>query len=295
VQIRAIRVKKNAMKVIYQDDNVHVFQSALFQTNSTVVETKDMILVVDPNWLPIEIAQIRFHVIAIQEATKGVAKATNKPVWLLFTHSDYDHIIGYHAFSDIAAGVIASRPFVENMECVAVLEQIKQFDDEYYITRSYPIEYPSVSYTVETDGQTLKIGETKLTFFNAAGHNPDGIFTIVNNTMIAGDYLCDVEFPYIYHSSWAYQDTLEKIEPILQDFDIQLFISGHGNPTTEKTEILRRKEEALEYIGNVRGSIRAGKHFDFDKYVADKNFQFPRIMRRFHEGNLNLMRAEEFG
>ncbi len=276
------------MKVIYQDNNVRVLQSALFQTNSTVIETNDMILVIDPNWLPIEIAQIRHH-------TEGLVKKTQKPVWLLFTHSDYDHIIGYHAFTDIAAGVIASRAFVENLGQVAILEQIKQFDDEYYIKRPYEIAYPSVTYVVEEEEQVLKIGETELTFFHATGHNPDGIFTIVNNVFIAGDYLCDVEFPYIYHSSWAYQDTLNKIESILQKFDIQLFISGHGNPTTEQSEILRRKEEALEYLGNVRGSIRAGKYFDFDSYIAEKRFQFPRIMHRFHEGNLNIMRQEEFG
>ena len=276
------------MQIKYQDNNVLVLQSALFQTNSTVIETNDMILVVDPNWLPIEIAQIRYH-------TEGLARKTQKPVWLLFTHSDYDHIIGYHAFTDIAAGVIASRAFVENLGQVAILEQIKQFDDEYYIKRHYPINYPSVTYIVENEGQVLKIGETELTFFHATGHNPDGIFTIVNNVFIAGDYLCDVEFPYIYHSSWAYQDTLNKIESILQQFDIQLFISGHGNPTTEKSEILRRKEEALEYLGNVRGSIRAGKYFDFDNYIEEKKFQFPRIMHRFHEGNLNIMRQEEFG
>ncbi len=283
------------MKVIYQDKNALVLQSALFQTNTTVIETEDMILVVDPNWLPIEIAQIRHHVIATEEATKGEAKATQKPVWLLFTHSDYDHIIGYAAFSDIAAGVIASRAFVENLGKVGILEQIKQFDDEYYIARPYPIDYPSVSYIVEDEGQVLEIGNTKLTFFHATGHNPDGIFTIVNNILIAGDYLCDVEFPYIYHSSWAYQETLNKIEPLIQQFGIQLFINGHGNPTTDKAEIKRRKEEALEYIGNVRGSIRAGKYFDFDSYLLEKGFQFPRIMRRFHEGNLNIMRQEEFG
>ncbi len=276
------------MQIRYKDDNVLVLQSALFQTNSTVIETDDLILVVDPNWLPGEIAQIRYH-------TEGLVKKTQKPVWLLFTHSDYDHIIGYNAFTDIAAGVIASRAFVENLGQVAILEQIKQFDDEYYIKRSYEIEYPSVTYIVENEGQVLKIGETALTFFHATGHNPDGIFTIVNNVFIAGDYLCDVEFPYIYHSSWAYQDTLNKIESILQQFNIQLFINGHGNPTIEKAEILRRKDEALEYIGNVRGSIRANKYFDFDNYLVEKGFQFPRIMHRFHEGNLNIMRQEEFG
>ena len=275
------------MKVVYQDKNVHVFQSALFQTNSTVVETNDLILVVDPNWLPLEVAQIR-------QFTEGVAKATNKPIWLLFTHSDYDHIIGYHAFSDIAAGVIASRAFVENHEVGTILEQIRQFDDEYYVTRPYLIDYPSVTYSVETEGQVLEIGDTKLTFFKAEGHNPDGIFTIVNNVFIAGDYLSDVEFPYIYYNSWAYQNTLNKVEPILDEYDIQLFISGHGTPTTDKEEVLRRREEAFEYIGNVRGSIRAGQYFDFDQYIEDKKFLYPRIMRGFHEGNLNIMRQEEY-
>lgn len=283
------------MKIVYQDKNVHVFQSALFQTNTTVLETADMILVVDPNWLPIEIAQIRkYTVLASRKFGEGVSKATSKPVWLLFTHSDYDHIIGYHAFSDVVAGVIASRAFVENLGQVAILEQIKQFDDEYYISRDYPIVYPSVSHIVEHDGQVLEIGQTQLTFFNAQGHNPDGIFTVVNQTFIAGDYLCDVEFPYIYHSSFAYEDTLKKIEPIVEQFDIQLFINGHGNPTTDKSEVLRRRDEAFEYIWNVRGSIRSNRYFDFDQFVLDKNLQYPRIMRRFHEGNLNIMRQEEF-
>lgn len=275
------------MKVIYQNKNLHVFQSALFQTNTTVLETPDLILVVDPNWLPIEIAHIRKY-------TEGVSKATNKPVWLLFTHSDYDHIIGYHAFSDIVAGVIASRAFVENDGQVAILEQIKQFDDEYYIKRLYPIEYPKITYIVENDGQVLEIGQTQLTFFHAQGHNLDGIFTVVNQTLIAGDYLCDVEFPYIYFNSFAYENTLNKIDNLIEQFDIQLLINGHGNPTTDKSEMLSRKEEAFEYIWNVRSSIRANKYFDFDKYIADKNLQFPRIMRRFHEGNLNIMRQEEF-
>ena len=277
------------MKIVFQNPHVRVFQSALFQTNATVIETDDLILVVDPNWLPVEIAEIRQY-------TEGVAAATNKPVWLLFTHSDYDHIIGYHAFSDIAAGVIASRAFVENDGKVGILEQIKQFDDEYYIARPYPIDYPSVTHVVQTDGQTLNIGATELTFFNAEGHNADGIFTVVNGIWwIAGDYLCDVEFPYIYHSSHAYEQTLRKMDTILQRFDIQLFVAGHGNPTTDKTDILRRRDEAFEYIWNVRQSIRAGKYFDFDKFVALKKFQFPRIMRRFHEGNLNILRQEEFG
>jgi hydroxyacylglutathione hydrolase len=275
------------MTILYDSPQVRVFQSALFQTNSTVVTTDDLVLVVDPNWLPPEIAEIRQFV-----ETQSAGK---KPVYLLFTHSDYDHIIGYHAFSDIAESVIASNNFVENAVKETTLQQIRDFDDEYYIERNYPIEYPSVSHVVSHDGQTLTVGATELTFFNAVGHNPDGIFTVVNGQYwIAGDYLCGVEFPYIYHSSMEYEKTLRKTDKILKAFDIQLLVSGHGAPTTDKAVILQRQKDAFEYIDAVRESIRDNLFFDFDAYIQYKNYRFPRIMRKFHEGNLNLMRGEIF-
>lgn len=275
------------MTILHDSPQVRVFQSALFQTNSTVVTTDDLVLVVDPNWLPLEIEEIK----AFAEAQS----AGKKPIYLLFTHSDYDHIIGYRAFSGIAQSVIASHNFVENTGKESNLQQIRDFDDEYYIERNYPIEYPSVSHVISHDGQTLTIGGTKLTFFNAVGHNPDGIFTIVNGQYwIAGDYLCGVEFPYIYHSSMDYEKTLHKTDKILEDFDIQLLISGHGAPTTEKAEILRRQKDAFEYIDAVRESIKDNLFFDFEAYIAYKGYRFPRIMRKFHEGNLTLMRSEIF-
>jgi hydroxyacylglutathione hydrolase len=77
------------MTILHDSPQVRVFQSALFQTNTTVVTTDDMVLLVDPNWLPLEIAEIRQFV----ETQSG----GKKPIYLLFTHSDYDHIIGYRA------------------------------------------------------------------------------------------------------------------------------------------------------------------------------------------------------
>ena len=275
------------MTILHDSPQIRVFQSALFQTNSTVVTTDDLVLVVDPNWLPLEIEEIK----AFAEAQS----AGKKPIYLLFTHSDYDHIIGYRAFSGIAQSVIASHNFVENTVRETTLQQIRDFDDEYYIERNYPIEYPSVSHVISHDGQTLTIGATKLTFFNAVGHNPDGIFTIVNGQYwIAGDYLCGVEFPYIYHSSKEYEKTLRKTDKILKDFDIQLVVSGHGAPSADKSEILKRQKDAFEYIDAVRESIKDNLFFDFDAYIAYKNYRFPRIMRRFHEANLNLIRGEIF-
>lgn len=275
------------MKKIYSHKGVTVFQSALFQTNTTVVETSDLVLLVDPNWLPQEIEEIRLF-------TEGVLKG--RPLYLLFTHSDYDHIIGYKAFSEQAESVIASAFFTENPGKEAVLEQIRQFDDEYYITRPYPIEYPTVSLDVSHDGQSLTINNTNLTFFLARGHNPDGIFTIVNNTIwIAGDYLSDVEFPYIYFNSFEYENVLKKVDSVLEDFNIKVMIPGHGNVATSKKDIIERQKIGFDYINALRKSVQENTFFDFNTYLQQQGYQFPRIMRRFHEANLNLIREDIFG
>ncbi len=275
------------MKILYKSPRLCVFQSALFQTNATVVNTDDCIIVVDPNWLPDEIAAIKKH----------VKRCGNKPIYLLFTHSDYDHIIGYGAFPE-AMGVIASRAFVENSDKEKNLEQIRTFDDDYYIVRDYEIAYPQVTHVIEHDNQELFIGDTKFNFFLAPGHNPDGIFTIVDDDIfIAGDYLCSVEFPYIYFSSSAYEESLNKAVSILNRKKIKIMICGHGDIVSPKNsknlniETLRRIHDARDYIDSVRASIKNyDKPFIFDDYIL--RYDFPRVMRRFHDKNVELMLKE---
>ncbi|MFT4761195.1 MAG: hydroxyacylglutathione hydrolase [Paraglaciecola sp.] len=264
----------------FKNHHLTVFQSALFCTTSTVIETSDLVLVVDPNWLSDEVETIRHFV----EKIKG-----NRPVYLLFTHSDYDHIIGWRAFPD--AKVIASQAFVENPDKEKILEQIHTFDDEYYISRDYEIAYPRVDFPIQKEGETLSFGNTQLTFYHAKGHNSDGIFTIVNNQYwIAGDYFCEVEFPYIYHSSVEYEATLAKTAAILKEHSIEYLIPGHGTVATSNAEILKRKQDALKYIHELRDSVKMGKHFDLDNLW--RYYKFPRIMKKFHAANIELMQKE---
>ena len=265
----------------FRTPDLTVFQSALFCTTSTVIQTEDIVLVIDPNWLPHEVANICQFV-------DGIKK--NRPVVLLFTHSDYDHIIGWKAFAD--AQVIASQAFVDNKEQEKILAEIRTFDDEYYITRAYDIAYPTVDFPIQKEGQVLHFGDTKITFYHATGHNADGIFAIINDQYwIAGDYFCEVEFPYIYHSSYEYEQTLSKTTPILSSHRPQFLIPGHGTVATSATEILKRKENALNYIHQLRDSIKTGKHFDLDNLW--KQYKFPQIMTKFHLANVTLMKKEE--
>jgi len=270
------------MKIQYDAPGVRVFESALFKTTSTVIATPDLVLVVDPNWLPEEVAAIQHYVESIQN---------DRPLWLLFTHSDYDHIIGYGAFAN--AKTIASEAFATQTDQAAALEQVQQWDEQYYIVRNYPLQYPHTNVAAK-HGQTLSIGSTQLTFYAAPGHNGDGLFTLVaweNECIwIAGDYLSDVEFPFIYHSSHAYEQTLLLVPEIMANHRPQLLIPGHGTVTASAEEILLRQQDSLRYIHRLRTCIREGAAFD--EATLWQRYHFRKGQEAFHQGNIALMRKE---
>lgn len=260
-----------------------VFESALFKTTSTVLWTNDLVLVVDPNWLPHEIDKIRQFTDSIKE---------NRPVFLLFTHSDYDHILGYGAFPD--AKVIASKAFVGNATKNSVLDQIEKFDHDYYIDRPYQMVYPEVDIIVEKSGQKFMVGDTELNFYLAPGHNPDGIFTFIKQfgIWIVGDYLSDVEFPYIYHSCHAYEQSLILAKKILKNWQPKLMIPGHGKATTSQEEMELRIEESFEYLNLLKKS--AMEQLTFPETFLWNRYNYARSMKLFHDNNLALAK-KEFG
>ncbi|MCB0706553.1 MAG: MBL fold metallo-hydrolase [Saprospiraceae bacterium] len=266
----------------YRDTQLTIFESALFRTTSTLFQSPDMLLLVDPTWLPQEIVAIKNEV----DLIRG-----KRPLYLLFTHSDYDHIIAWKAFPD--AITIASQAFIDNPEKEKQLNQIRKFDDENYITRPYPIAYPVIDIAINQNGQQLKIGNTTLTFYLSPGHNLDGIFTIIepHGIWIAGDYLSNIEFPYIYHSSIAYEDLLQKVDTFLEKHTFRILVPGHGDHCTEPTEIRRRAKNDLAYIQRLREAIARGE--TPEPASLYKPILFPQIMHQFHEGNIRLLKEEQ--
>lgn len=275
------------MKIIFRDQAVTVFQSALFQTNSTVIQTEDMVLVVDPTWLPDEVLEIRQFV----ENVRG-----KRPVWLLFTHSDFDHVIGFGAFP--GAKIIASRAMLQNPKKDEILAQIQQFDHDYYINRPYPIVFPEkADFEVFRDASLFKLGNTKMTFYLAPGHTADSIVCVIWHLglCLAGDYLSNVEFPFIYHSSFEYEKTLEKFAKIHDKTWFVRLIPGHGDISPSIQDWLGRRNDGLAYIYAMRESIRTGVPFDENALFA--TYRFPLLQKKYHEKNIELMRREfeEFG
>lgn len=263
----------------FKNKDFTVFESQLFKTTSTVIQTPDCVIIVDPNWLQEEVKTIKEYVNEIKQ---------DRAVYLLFTHSDWDHILGYGAFLD--ATIIGSKALEECQEKEEIVEQVKSFDDKYYIDRNYPILFPKVDVIVQEDGQVLKIGSTTLTFYKANGHTNDGIFTIIEplGIWISGDYLSDVEFPYIYSSSLEYEKTLGKVDTILEKHDVRFLVPGHGYLTESIDEIQKRKSDSLHYIQELRAAIRSNT----DSLHLIESYLYPRGMKAFHEGNVQLIKGE---
>jgi hydroxyacylglutathione hydrolase len=265
----------------YRTQQLTVFQSALYQTTSTVLETPDLVLVVDPNWLAEEVYEIQAHVNKIRG---------DRPEYLLFTHGDWDHIIGYKAFPD--AITLGTRELQESPARVKKVEQIKEFDNQNYIQRNYPIEYPNLDIMIEHDGQQLKVGSTTFTFYKSPGHTDNGMFTIVkeHGIFIAGDYLSNLEFPFIYHDSHAYEATMHKVDEILAKHPIQLLIPGHGRVTSDVQEIHKRKQDNLDYILQMREAVQANDEVAMDRLIA--GYPFAKGQQNFQKGNIDLFKKE---
>lgn len=228
------------MKIQFKNDIVTVFESALYRTTSTVADLGDLVIVTDPNWLPAEVGTIRDHVNRI---------AGGRPVYLFITHSDYDHIIGCGAFQD--AVVVASDALSTNNNKADILAEVLNFDHSFYITRDYPIKYPEVDIKIVKDGQSLRSDRPDLQFFLASGHTEDGAILLLRDQgiILAGDYLSNIEFPFVYFHLDQYRSTLLKIkEIVLSDKSVRLLIPGHGDTAKSRAEIFERISKDLIYL-----------------------------------------------
>ncbi|HMR86595.1 MAG TPA: MBL fold metallo-hydrolase [Saprospiraceae bacterium] len=263
------------MKIQYQDNGITVFESALYRTTSTVIELNNAVIIIDPNWLPFE---IDFIVDFVYE------HYPSHDQYLLFTHSDYDHIIGYGAFPD--ATVIASQYFAKNPKKEEISKQILDFDHEYYIKRNYPISYPKVDIEIINDGQTVNIGGMNLVFYHALGHVSDGLFIVIpdKKCWIAGDYLSNIEIPFIDHDYWEYLKTIQKASQLLTNHQaLDLLIVGHGDVATNRTEIEHRIQLDAMYLNGL------GNRSDFDFNDFIKQYSDNPNMGKAHEKNLNIV------
>lgn len=95
--------------------------------------------------------------------------------------------------------------------------------------------------------------------------------------MLAGDYLSDVEFPFIEDYE-AYLTTLQKMKTIISDKKIEVVVPGHGLTTNNRDEIQKRINASLLYLNNLSdGSV--------DETKLQKLYPFYKGLQQMHELN----------
>lgn len=252
----------------FQNDFITVFQSSLYMTTTAIIEAEDVVIMTDPNWLPTEIENIKQYI---------SGNIGNKELYVIYTHSDYDHIIGAGAFPE--AKVIASEQFTNNPNKEAILQTIQQFDQGYYLSRNYEITYPDVDIIIHEDGQKVELGKLNLTFFTAPGHTDDSLLTLIQpyGIFLAGDYLSNVEFPFITGSFKDYVNTIKKAEKILENYSITTLVPGHGTTTNDQKEIRERINLAkyyLEHLPQDQGKLESFLQKEYKFFEGMKSIHF---------------------
>ena len=262
----------------FQNQHVTVFQSALYRTTSAIIQTEKAVIMTDPAWLPKEIEIMKDYV----DAMIG-----DRQLYIIYTHSDFDHIIGAGAFPE--AKVIATEEFQHNPDKEEVLQEIEAFDQMYYLKRNYKPIYPSAAIVVFRDAQTLRLGEVTLTFYLAPGHTKDSLFTVIEpyGIFLAGDYLSDVEFPFIFSSYKDYVQTIGTAERILQHHSIRILVPGHGTTTQNEEEIISRLHFSKYYLEELSHDNEGLIDVLREKYT------FFDGMRSIHFDNISLAKKEK--
>jgi hydroxyacylglutathione hydrolase len=267
--------------IIYRDPNITVFQSALYQMNSVVVHTQDAVLVFDPGLLPDEVRAIQHLVLE---------KRRDKPLYLVFTHSDFDHIMAWKAFGPTRTFMTERMALSTRKE--AIVQEMKHFDEQYYIERPYPLVFPEGDFLVYRDEVQFRVGQTKMSIYLTPGHTDDSMMIVVwqLGLLMAGDYLSDLEFPIITDSSVAYEASLIKLNLMHDRNWFTRVVPGHGSMAFDLNTWVRRQQMGLAYIYAMRESISTGLPFDTEGLFE----RYPRrhALEAYHRANEDLMRRE---
>jgi hydroxyacylglutathione hydrolase len=136
------------------------------------------------------------------------------------------------------------------------------------------------------------IGSQTAQFYQAPGHNPDGLITFLEKEgiLIAGDYLSNLEFPFIEDSLRLYRQTLDKFDQILDKQQVRILVTGHGDHTTDVNEMHCRIQVSRSYLDSLEAFVRSDKLIDLDHLSAQ--YPFFSGFKEFHQANIDLVKKE---
>lgn len=269
-------------------EGVLVQTSDLWNTNSVVVtgigRECRLTLVVDPGWFPEEIS-------ALQEIS--AATPPGSATHVLFTHGDFDHVVGWEDFP--GAQLIAHAKAVER-DAEATEKRVADLDRRNGTVRLRQYRYPPAA--AFTSPSSLDLGGETIRFFPAPGHQADALFTVLpeRHLLVAGDYLSDEEFPFIYYSLAHYRSTLLLARELCVTYGIAKEVPGHGQVAPSPVEIEYRISTDLDYLDRLEASVASAKTDGLDTegaidQLADFTFRGQHIsgLARAHADNIRFL------
>jgi glyoxylase-like metal-dependent hydrolase (beta-lactamase superfamily II) len=255
--VRAVSVHRDAI----------VVTSLLWQTNAIALRAGEEAMLIDSPYFPDEI-----------ELLPGVLEQAGfEPNALLATHGDYDHVLGRAAFPGLALGVAESTMRRIRERPGEAQRELRDVDAENYVTRARPLSLGQVQ-ALPVPGH-LGLGDQELELHTAEGHTPDGmaIWAPWLGVLCTGDYLCDVEIPWISPggSIDAYRATLARLAPLVEQ--AESIIPGHGGPLTRERALILIDED-LAYLdalerGEERPTLPDGRDTVRQRAINDENLR----------------------
>jgi len=223
--LRAVSISPDAL----------VVTSGFWQTNAIALRVGEEAMLIDSPYLPDELDAL----------PSLLAGAGFEPDGLVATHADFDHLLGRLAFPGMTLGLCESS--VERLHRAPGEAQraLRQYDDEFYVSRPAPLALGQVQ-ALPVPGH-LELGDRELELHPAEGHTADGmvLFDRAQGLLIVGDYLSDVEIPWIHGALADYRATLARLAPLVEE--AATVVPGHGAPHDRETA-LRLLDEDVDYL-----------------------------------------------
>jgi hydroxyacylglutathione hydrolase len=218
-------------------DPITWWPSTLYQTTTLELTKGQERLLIDPGVSPWE----------IREVSQGAVDR------IILTHGDWDHVLGVGMLD--GAEVTASRATAERLSDALASEDIGTHAAHYYI----PVEALSglrVDRLVDPPAR-VQLGPWTAAFTPAPGHTNDSmsIFFPEERLLVVGDYLSELEIPFVNSSTFDYRDTLARFVAAIETDAPEHVVVGHGQPHTAD----RALELALEDIKYIDSLIAFGK------------------------------------
>jgi hydroxyacylglutathione hydrolase len=216
---------------------VRVRASRLYRMNSVVVAEAGHAAVVDPGILPSELEDLA-------AATAGIPDVT-----LVFTHGDWDHVLGRPWWP--RAGTVGHDALAA--EVARERDRIRAEADRAAAAAGERFPGPFEPFRPRTAISGLhagRLGSRHAVYRDAPGHSASMLSLHLPELrlLIAGDMLSDIELPALQQPPQVYRRTLEQLLPLAEHDAITTLIPGHGAVARSSAEVRARLRRDLAYL-----------------------------------------------